>query len=227
MMSKIERSAFSNESKVVDVLRALGYPKESIVLEGQISSSRYVDFVITDIDSSLPLMMIEMKACNGWNKLRARQAAFETLKRAYDTGNSPIKAVAAILDRETEQLEFIDYTEAVKENDFNRAIDNYTLPSYEILKIGARQKAINKDVERQRESINGLKVICWIILPIVCVAMIMLDAFQIYTFSTLRLITIGAGAVATLLPCYKEIKIWEIHLKNQGGKNKDEDKTDE
>ena len=227
MTSKSERSAFSNESKVIDVLRAIGYPKGSIILEGQIAASRYVDFVITDIDSSLPLMMIEMKTCNGQNKPSVRKAAFQTLKRAYDAGNSPIKAIAAILDRETEQLEFIDYTEAVKENDFNRAIDNYALPSYEILKIGARQKAINKDEERQRESINGLKVICWIILPIVCFAMILLDAFQIYTFSTLRLITIGAGAVATLLPCYKEIKIWEVHLKNQCGKNNDEDKADE
>lgn len=222
MTTKIKISEFAYESRVIDALKAYGYPKESIVLEG----SRYVDFVIIDIDTAFPLMMIEMKVCKGRNKQWVRQAAFQNLKRAYDTGSSPIKAVAAILDTETDQLEFIDFTEAVKENDFNQAIDNYTLPAYGILRIGARQKAIEKDVERQRENINGLKVLCWIILPTICLVMILLDAFQVYTFSTLRLITIGAGAVAALLPCYKEIKIGEVYLKKQGGKNKDEDETD-
>ena len=226
-MSNIESPHFGYESKVIDVLKDHGYPKSSIVLEGQIGSARYVDFVITDVDTSLPLMMIELKVCTGPNKPRARQQAFKNLKRAYDAGGSPIKAVGAILTRETEQLEFIDFTEAVKENDFDRAIDSYSLPSYEILKIGARQKAITKDTERQRKNINGLKWICWLILPLICLIMVLLDAFQVYTFSTLRLITIGAGAVVSLLPCYEEIKIGNIHLKNQVGKNKDEEQGDE
>lgn len=223
MTTNIESPHFGYESKVIDALRGHGYPKESIVLEGQIGAARYVDFVINDIDTSLPLMMIELKLCNGRNKPRARQGAFQSLKRAYDAEGSPIKAVGAILNGETEQLEFIDFTEAVKENDFDRAIDHYTLPPYGILRIGARQKAINKETERQRKKFNELKVLCWGILPLIGLTIILLDAFQKYSFSTLRLIAIGACAVVTLIPCFKEIKIGEIYLKNQIEKQKEEE----
>ena len=58
----------------------------------------------------------------------------------------------------------------------------------------------------------------------VCLALVLLDAFEVYTLSSLRLITIGAGAVVSLIPCFKEIKIGEITLKNIIEKQKEESK---
>ena len=171
-------------------------------------------------------MMIEMKSCGERTQTAVRQLAFDSLKRYYNKNASPIKAVAAILDREKKKLEFIDYTEAVKEDNFDRAVNDYSLPPYEILTIGARQKAINQQKEKQKRNITVLKVLCWGILPLVCLALVLLDAFGIYTFSTLRLVAIGAGAVITLIPCFKEIKIGEISLKNQIEKQKEETKHD-
>ena len=117
-------------------------------------------------------------------------------------------------------------TESPKEDNFDRAVNDYSLPPYEILTIGARQKAINQQKEKQKRNITVLKVLCWGILPLVCLALVLLDAFGIYTFSTLRLVAIGAGAVITLIPCFKEIKIGEISLKNQIEKQKEETKHD-
>ena len=210
----------------MDELLAHGYPKESIVLEGQVDTRRFVDFIINDIDTGLPMMMIEMKSCGERTQTAVRQLAFDSLKRYYNKNALPIKAVAAILDREKKKLEFIDYTEAVKEDNFDRAVNDYSLPPYEILTIGARQKAINQQKEKQKRNITVLKVLCWGILPLVCLALVLLDAFGIYTFSTLRLVAIGAGAVITLIPCFKEIKIGEISLKNQIEKQKEETKHD-
>ena len=225
-MAKVTRDLLEYESIVMDELLAHGYPKESIVLEGQVDTRRFVDFIINDIDTGLPMMMIEMKSCGERTQTAVRQLAFDSLKRYYNKSASPIKAVAAILDREKKKLEFIDYTEAVKEDNFDRAVNDYSLPPYDILTIGARQKAINQQKEKQKRNITVLKVLCWGIFPLVCLALVLLDAFGIYTFSTLRLIAIGAGAVITLIPCFKEIKIGEISLKNQIEKQKEETKHD-
>lgn len=200
--------------------------QKKVSLEGQVDTRRFVDFIINDIDTGLPMMMIEMKSCGERTQTAVRQLAFDSLKRYYNKNASPIKAVAAILDREKKKLEFIDYTEAVKEDNFDRAVNDYSLPPYDILTIGARQKAINQQKEKQKRNITVLKVLCWGILPLVCLALVLLDAFGIYTFSTLRLIAIGAGAVITLIPCFKEIKIGEISLKNQIEKQKEETKHD-
>ena len=147
-MAKVTRDLLEYESIVMDELLAHGYPKESIVLEGQVDTRRFVDFIINDIDTGLPMMMIEMKSCGERTQTAVRQLAFDSLKRYYNKNASPIKAVAAILDREKKKLEFIDYTEAVKEDNFDRAVNDYSLPPYEILTIGARQKAINQQKEK-------------------------------------------------------------------------------
>lgn len=221
-MAKVERDLFEYESIVMDALISMGYPKESIILEGQIDARRFVDIIINDLDTGLPLMMIEIKSCGERTQSSVRQLAFNSLQRYYEKTTTPVKAVAAILDRQKVELEFIDFTEAVKENDFDRAINNYKLPPYEILKIGARQKAINNEQEKQKQRFNVLKMLCWVIFPVVCLTLILLDAFGVYTLSTLRLITVGAGAIATLIPCFKEIKIGEISLKHQIEKQKEE-----
>ena len=167
-------------------------------------------------------MIIEIKSCGERTQSSVRQQAFKSLQRYYNKTTTPVKAIAAILDRQKVQLEFIDFTEAVKENDFNRAINNYKLPLYEILKNGARQKIINNEQEKQKQRFNILKILCWAIFPVVCLTLILLDAFGVYTLSTLRLITVGAGAIAALIPCFKEIKIGEISLKHQIEKQKEE-----
>ena len=147
------------ESIVTDALMSMGYPKESIVLEGKIDVHCYVDVIINDVDTGLPLMIIEIKSCGERTQSSVRQQAFKSLQRYYNKTTTPVKAIAAILDRQKVQLEFIDFTEAVKENDFNRAINNYKLPLYEILKNGARQKIINNEQEKQKQRFNILKIL--------------------------------------------------------------------
>ena len=212
------------ERIVVEHLLSCGYPKVSIVLEGKLDERCFADIVVNDTSTGLPMMMIEIKSCSHRTRDGVRRMAYESLRRWYAI--SPIKAVAAILDRDQGELELVDYTEAIKENDFKCATENYKLPPYEILIIGARQKAIDKqkkDKEQkivaikkeQEQKITALKILCWIILPIACIILVVLDAVGIYPFSALRLIAIGAVAGVTVLPCFKEIKIGEISLKNE------------
>lgn len=225
-MAKNEREMFDVEKIVFNELLSCGYPKESIIMEGKLDSRRFADFVIIDVHTKLPMMIIEVKTCGERIQKSVKKLAFESLKRCYDNDKNPVKAVAVIVNRFEQKLEIIDFTEAVKENDYDRAIEDYILPPYDILTIGARQKAIQKKEDRQRKSINTLKLLCWCILPVVCVILLILDALEVYTFSILRLcvVGVGVGAALTLVPCFKEIKIGEISLINEIEKQKEEEK---
>lgn len=210
----INRGMFESERIVYDALIECGYPKNSIVIEGKIDSRRYVDFVINDVETGLPMMMIEVKAGSERTLDSVKKLSFESLKRSYNGYALPIKAVAAILNKAEQRLEFIDFTEAIKENNFDRLVDNYILPEYEILIIGAKQKAVQKQEAKNKKSINTLRWLCWLVWPVLGLALILLDAFGVYSFSTLRLIVLGAVVVITLVPCFKEITIGEVSLKN-------------
>lgn len=99
-MASVNRELVDSEKIVFDELLANGYPRESIVLEGKVDAKRFVDFIINDIDTGLPVMMIEVKSCGQRTHNPVRRLAFDSLKRYYEKSSSPIKAIAAILDRE-------------------------------------------------------------------------------------------------------------------------------
>lgn len=223
-MEKNEREMFDVERIVFDELLSCGYPKESIIMEGKLDSRRFADFVIIDVVTKIPMMIIEVKTCGERTQTSVKKIAFESLKRCYGNKKYPVKAVAVIVNRFEQKLEIIDFTEAVKENNYDRAIGDYSLPPYDILTIGARQKAIQKKEDKQRKSINTLKLLCWYILPAICVILLVLDALEVYTFSILRLCVVGVGTALTLVPCFKEIKIGEISLVNEIEKQKEEAK---
>ena len=221
-MPQITRDYFEAEKVVFEELQKAGYPKQSIIPEGQIDSRRYVDFLVIDLKTELPMMIIEVKVCSERTRTSVRQLAFRTLKNYYEKCATPVKAIIAVLDKDEKKLELIDCTEAIKEDNIEMIVRNYMLPSYELLTIGARQKSITKKKEKQENNYLTLKWICWLILPLVCVTFVLLDAFDVYPFTTLRLFVIGAGALVTLIPCFKEIKIGEISLKQEIEKQKQE-----
>ena len=214
------------ETMILNYLLEKGYPRNSIVLEGKIDARMRPDFIIVDVDTGLPLMIIELKMCGIRMRDAVRKMSFETLKRYYIKNSTPVKTVAAIFDRDKNLLEFVDFTEAVKENNYERLVNNYELPAYQTLTLGAKRKSIKQKEEKQTQNLNVLKLLCWIILPIICVGLLLLDAFEIYTFSALRLIVIGAGAAIILLPCFKEIKIGEVLLKKEIEEEKKENNNE-
>lgn len=218
----MNREMYDQERIVYDALIQHGYPKNSIVIEGKLDSRRYVDFVVNDIATGLPMMMIEVKTGGERTLDAVKRLTFASLKRNYEGYDLPIKAVAAILNKVDRRLEFIDFTEAIKEDNFDRLVENYILPEYEILIIGAKQKVVQKQEAKNKRSINTLRWLCWLVWPVLGLGLILLDAFNVYSFSTLRLIVIGVIVVITLVPCFKEITVGEVSLKNAIEQQKEE-----
>lgn len=216
-MNKVGRPLFEYETTVLNTLVAYGYPREGIVLEGKIDSRRYVDFIITDVITGAAVMVIEIKMCSRKTREAVKQVAFNSLKKCYDsdTENFSLKAVAAIWNRDENKLEFIDFTRAIKENDYGMIVEDYILPTYDVLTLGVKQKEATQQKDKQSRSINTLKILCWIIIPTICLVTLFLDGLGIYVLSSFRLIVLGTGAVVTLIPCFKEIRIGELYFKNQ------------
>lgn len=224
-MPEVLRELEPIESLVMNELQKRGYPRESIVLNWKLDARRYVDFVVVDVDTGMPLMMIEVKAFSERTQNAIKPMVFGNLKKYYDKEKSPIKMIAALFNREKGEFVFVDFTEAIKENNFNKSIENYEIPTYELLTTGVRQKAISNAKEKQDKNINTLKILCWGVIPFLGIILAILDALDVYTFSSLRLIVIGTCIGGALLPCFKEIKIGEISIKN-AIENKKENRDD-
>ena len=151
------------ETLVMNELQKKGYPRESIVFNWKLDARRYVDFVVVDTDTGMPLMMIEVKAFSERTQNAIKTMAFDNLKKYYDKEKTPIKMIAAFFNREIGEFVFVDFTEAIKENNFNKLIENYEIPTYELLTTGVRQKVISHAKEKQNKNINTLKILCWVV----------------------------------------------------------------
>ena len=90
-MTDVQRELVEFEKIVFDELLTKGYPKESIILEGKLDARRFVDFLITDVDTGLPVMMIEIKTCGNRTEEAILSMAFNSLKACYAQNNPPLK----------------------------------------------------------------------------------------------------------------------------------------
>lgn len=70
-----------------------------------------------------------------------------------------------------------------------------------------------KKRRKRKKSIGCVGIICWIIVPTITLALILLDGFELYLFTCERLIVFGAGVVVLLFPFLSEINIKNFSLK--------------
>ena len=206
------------ERLVIEELKRIGYPTETIVPEWKNKNNR-IDIVVMDQDTQIPLMIVECKSVPNSHSM---DAAANQLRRYVDTLDYPVKAYAAFLGTNGKMVEFYDFTK--KRNDYKVPISECgptDLPSYEEIRTGAESKYINAQKKQKRRYINGLKLFCWGIIPILIVALFILDVFSLYPLTTERLILFGILILSLLLPFFGEIKVGEVTLSN---KKKDEEK---
>lgn len=221
---QVENMYTQAEQKVYEELKQI-YPVNSIVSNVPLrdKSNYYADFLIIDEKTKIPVMVIEVKYIIE-RKQDAERRAFESLIRLMATSNYPLKAIGAIVVDGTKKIEYVDFTEALANSDYELREENYSLPSYDMLTTGTEQKEINHEKAKQKKRIDVLKWICWAIIPLICVSFFVVDYFEFYEITTLRLILLGALGVAILIPCFQEIKIGEISLKRKIEKSKEESK---
>ena len=216
----INEKAF--ETSIIENLKKYGYPQESIITEYPISKNYRADIVVVDTKTQIPVMLIEVKVLHHIDKT-VEFRLYEQLKKYYGEFNTPLKAIGAIFNKQDGKVRYTDYTDAIKEHHYEQKVDNYSLPTYKELINGANQKVIKQKEIKQENNINILKRLCWYILPPICILILLLDAFGVYTLSTHRLILMGIGIALPLVPCFKEISIGEVSLKREIEKQSEEE----
>lgn len=204
------------ERLVVEELKRNGYPSDAIVPEWKNKNTR-IDIVIMDQDTQIPLMIIECKSVTNSHSV---EVAANQLRRYWDTLDYPVKAYAAFHGADG-KVEFYDFTKKI--TDYKVPISECgptNLPSYEEIRTGAESKYISTQKKQKRRYINGLRIVCWGVVPVLIIAIFILDMQALYPLTTERLILLGILILTLLLPFFGEIKVGEVTLSN---KKKDEE----
>lgn len=206
------------EWKMIERLIQIGYPKESIITEWR--NNRFVfDIMIVDLQTNMPLMLIECKI-NYDSSIIDR--VFERFKIISTKMDQQIRFAVAVIGN-NEGIDFYDFTAKVYENAPNvEGVSPSEIPSYQLLNVGYQSKLIEDQKTKKRKYINGLKIACWIIIPLILLSVIMLDYLKIYSFTTERLFIYGFLLLSILIPFFGEIKIGEISLLQKKNDTKEE-----
>lgn len=84
-----------------------------------------------------------------------------------------------------------------------------------------KKKSADKRTEK-KSRMDLLKPVCWAIVPIVVVALLILDAVGVYSFNNERLLVLGICLGVILLPFFSEITVKDLSVK-RGKANSRED----
>lgn len=76
----------------------------------------------------------------------------------------------------------------------------------------------------KKKRIDPTRLICWIIIPIVLIAVIVVDALGIYCLSETNLNVVGLGSAMLLLPLFGEIKLKDLTVKRDRDSSDDDKK---
>ena len=60
-----------------------------------------------------------------------------------------------------------------------------------------------------------MKIICWLVVPVVMVCLLVADALGVYTFTGENLVVLGACLCVVLLPFFSEIKVKDLAVKTR------------
>lgn len=203
------------ESFVISKLIDAGYPQDAITTDWQSKSSR-IDIVVLDVETKIPLMIIECKSSIGQYNY---DSLVNRLRKCSNSFDCPVRTFVAFDGRE--DIEFYDFTDDV--NSSSQLTSDFKpvpIPNYDSLRIGIESKYINAQKKKRKKYINGLKIVCWLIIPPLVFVFFILDAKSVYPLTTERLILFGGLLLSILLPFFGEIKVGDITLSNKK-KNKD------
>lgn len=191
----------------VEKLKEKGYPQDAILTEWQCKNCHF-DIMVVDIKTQLPLMIIECKARYG--KSRIDLSTINQLGKYCSDLGYPVRAcVALYTDKGT--FDYYDVTEIIRgTRNWTENIKAVGIPSYEALRSGSESRLHFIRKNNKKKYINGLRWACWFIIPLLVVALGILDALCCYELTTERLILFGVVLVSILLPFFGEIKIGEL-----------------
>ena len=208
------------KERFVQYLIQHNYPPDRIVLEWG-DGTYFVDIAIIADDLVTPLAFFEVKEAISYNEMKHIS---EKIKAYIKKLGVSVPVYIVFPDSKlVGQFEIIDLFEildspktTVEEGeDFKKARNTGGTISYQTLESGSESKIVAARRVQRKKSIDKLKLVCWLVIPIIGFILILLDAFEKYVFSNERLIVFGAILVVVLLPFFSEITFGDVSVKRK------------
>lgn len=197
----------SVEKEFFEKLISSDIPGDKIAYEYKLKNNYIPDFVVFDKNGINPVAIFEVTTQNSPNLI----GNINKLKKMLSS--LPIQTLGYLVlfnkDGSFSIIEVNDFTtiENINKNKIS------SIPSYEIITQGFDKKIASKKEKDRQSVITALRIICWIIIPVIVIAVIILVKLNILDLSNQLLILLGGVAVAILIPCFKEISIGNFEMK--------------
>ena len=201
----------------VNYLKRHGYPDESISVEWGTPQCS-IDIAVLANDLITPIAIFEIK---GRKTRDAIDRGISQLKRAVHFFDITVPCNLVFASDNNVEFEVVDVTGNVYNNeeiDYSFLLTPQPLKkpvSYNNLQAGSTGKILSKTIRKKQKRIDRIKWVCWLLFPIVAIAILVLDAIDVYHITALRLAVVGAIIIIVLIPFFSEISIKEISFKRK------------
>ena len=192
-----------------------GYPDKSIVLEWGNQKSA-VDIAIVSKDYKTPIAIFEIK---GYKTPQNIRAGIIQMQRACTSLNLSVPVSLVFGTKQAPYFEVVDISDIVFRNEeidvesMMRSESSSEPISYDAVQSASLGKEILKKHQDKKERIDRIIPFCWFWIPLIAIALLLLDAFNIYVFTTERLAFFGALLIILLLPFFSEISFKDFSVK--------------
>lgn len=202
----------------INYLKRHGYPDKCISLEWG-GRRCAIDIAILAEDLATPIAIYEIKEKKDPGTIKR---GIDQLKRAVQILDISVPCNLVIGADNEVGFEVLDVSGVVLNNEEIDVLSMMkpqqpTKPiSYKNMQVGIASKAISKAVRTKQKKIDSIKPICWIVFPIIGIALLLLDALDVYKITSLRLLVFGVLVIIVLIPFFSEISLKDVTLKRKG-----------
>ena len=198
-------------------LKRHNYPEKSIVLEWGTKNCA-VDIAIVADDLVTLIALFEIK---GHKTKDTISRGIEQLKRATQMLDVSVPCTLVFGVNHQPYFEVLEVSDIIYNDapiNFDELLSEHPLcspVSYDNISAGATVKAITKKKKEKQDKIDKIKPLCWGLFPTIGVILLLLDAFDVYSLTPLRLILMGAIVILVLIPFCSEITLKDFSFKRK------------
>ena len=199
----------------IKYLKQHGYPNDSVAVEWGTKQCA-IDIAILAEDKATPIAIYEIK---GEKNQQSIKRGIEQLVRACQLLKITVPCSLVFRIDAPPFFEVIEVSDIVynrTELDLGEIMKSHPAMepiSYKNLQSGIGAKVILEKQDAKQKRVDKLKPVCWALIPFCAIAILLLDAFNIYKLSAERLAVMGSLVIIVLIPFFSEVSVKDFTLK--------------
>lgn len=223
--------SYKNTANIfAEYLISHGYPKESIAFEWG-KKNNLADIAVLDLDTNIPIAIYEIKGMKTEENLKM---SIKQLRNFNTHLKYPVNYGVIFSKDTTPYFEFFDVTKEINAgaeipiSDIEEHGSEKEPLNYKSRSQGIKSSVINEQNMKNNRSVDIIKIISWVIMPLIIISLLLLDAFGIFIFTSERLLIYGITVIVIFLPFIGQIRLgmYTFTLKENDNEQKEKKKND-